>query len=83
MELYRKICASKKVKTAVLLTVTILYLLGLAAFFFHPGVGTVLWAAALIPSIMIFIYQKQMEREESIQKAEEEAEKNQKGEAEE
>ncbi|MBR3929373.1 MAG: hypothetical protein IKJ65_10265 [Clostridia bacterium] len=75
MEFYRKLVASKKIKTAVLLTLTILYLLGLIAFFLHPGVGTILWAAALIPSIMIYIYQKQLEREESVRKAEEEAEK--------
>ena len=75
MELYRKLTASKKVKTAVLLTLTILYFLGMIAFFFSPALGTILWAAALIPSIMIYIYQKQLEREESIRKAEEEAEK--------
>lgn len=76
MELYRKLIASKKVKTAVLLTLTILYLLGLIAFFINPALGTIFWAAALIPSIMIYIYQKQLEREESVKKAEEEAENN-------
>lgn len=75
MELYRKITASKKVKTAVLLSVTILYFLGLIAFFLNSALGTILWAAALIPSIMIYIYQKQLEREESIRKAEAEAQK--------
>lgn len=74
MELYRKLTASKKTKTALLLTVTILYFLGILAFVFHPGIGTVLWAAALIPSIMIFIYQKQIEREEKIAEAAKEAE---------
>ena len=76
MELYRKLIASKKVKTAVFLTLTILYFLGLIAFFLSPALGTILWAAALIPSIMIYIYQKQMERDEKIRKAEEEAEKS-------
>ncbi len=76
MELYRKLIASKKVKTAVLLTLTILYFLGLIAFFLNPALGTILWAAALIPSIMIYIYQKQLEREENIRKAEEEAAKD-------
>ncbi len=76
MELYRKLIASKKVKTAVLLTLTILYFLGLIAFFLNPALGTILWAAALIPSIMIYIYQKQLEREENVRKAEEEAAKD-------
>ena len=76
MELNRKLIASKKVKTAVFLTLTILYFLGLIAFFLSPALGTILWAAALIPSIMIYIYQKQMERDEKIRKAEEEAEKS-------
>lgn len=75
MELYKKITASKKVKTAVLLSVTILYFLGLIAFFKNTALGTILWAAALIPSIMIYIYQKQLEREEGIRKAEAEAQK--------
>ncbi len=74
MELYRKLVASKKVKTYVFLVLTILYFAGLIAFFLHPGVGTILWAAAMIPSIMIYIYQKQLEREEKVRKAEEEAE---------
>ena len=76
MELYRKLIASKKVKTAVLLTLTILYFLGLIAFFLNPALGTILWAATLIPSIMIYIYQKQLEREENVRKAEEEAAKD-------
>ena len=76
MELYRKLIASKKAKTAVLLTLTILYFLGLIAFFLNPALGTILWAAALIPSIMIYIYQKQLEREENVRKAEEEAAKD-------
>ena len=75
MELYKKITASKKVKTAVLLSVTILYFLGLLAFFKNTALGTILWAAALIPSILIYIYEKQAEREESVRKAEEEAQK--------
>ena len=76
MELYRKLIASQKVKTAVLLTLTILYFLGVIAFFLNAALGTILWAAALIPSIMIYIYQKQLEREERVQKAMEEAEKD-------
>lgn len=75
MELYRKLIASKKVKTALFLTLTVLYILGIAAFFMNTALGTILWAAALIPSIMIYIYQKQLEREERVRKAEEEAEK--------
>ena len=76
MELYRKLIASRKVKTAVFLTLTVLYFFGLIAFFLNPALGTILWAAALIPSIMIYIYQKQMEREEKVRKAEEEAQKS-------
>lgn len=75
MELYKKIIASKKVKTAVLLSVTVLYFLGLIAFIKNTALGTILWAAALIPSILIYIYEKQVEREESVRKAEEEAQK--------
>lgn len=75
MELYRKLIASKKVKTTLFLTLTILYILGIVAFFLNTALGTILWAAALIPSIMIYIYQKQLEREERVRKAEEEAEK--------
>ncbi len=73
MEFYRKLIASRKVKTAVFLTLTILYILGIIAFFLNTALGTILWAAALIPSIMIYIYQKQLEREERVRKAEEEA----------
>ena len=76
MNLIKKLIASKKVKTAVLLTLTVLYFLGLIAFFMNPALGTLLWAAALIPSIMIYIYQKQAERDEKMRKAEEEVEKS-------
>lgn len=73
MEFLRRLISSRKVKTAVLIALTVLYFLGLIAFFFNPALGTILWSAALIPSIMIFIYQKRREREEQVRKAEEEA----------
>ena len=75
MNFMSRLLSSRKVKTYVFLSLTVLYFLALIAFMFNATLGAILWAAAMIPSIMIFIYQKQAERDEQIRKAGEEAEK--------
>ncbi len=49
---------SKAVKTAVLAVLSVLYIAGIICLFFNTALGVTLWGAALIPSLILFLYQK-------------------------
>lgn len=67
---------SRNGKTAVFLILSVLYLAGIVCLFINLHLGVILWAAAMIPSLMIYIHQKRTERILATMKAEEEMEKN-------
>lgn len=71
-----KLMNSKKGKTAVLLALTILYFAGIVCLFFNVGLGILLWGAALIPSLVIFLWQKHQEQLEKERKLEAESREN-------
>ena len=71
-----KLMNSKKGKTAVLLVLTILYFAGIVCLFFNVGLGILLWGAALIPSLVIFLWQKHQEQLEKERKLEAESREN-------
>lgn len=71
-----KLMNSKKGKTAVLLALTILYFAGIICLFFNAGLGILLWGAALIPSLVIFLWQKHQEQLEKERRLEAENEQN-------
>ena len=73
MNLVRKLMTSRKAKTIVFSSLTALYAAGLIAMFFSLALGVLLWAATFIPSLAIFILQKQFERDEEVEKAKNEA----------
>lgn len=70
-----KLMNSKKAKTAVLLILTLLYFAGIVCLFFNVGLGILLWGAALIPSLILFLWQKHREQLEKERKIEEESKK--------
>lgn len=64
---------SKKAKTALLLVLSVLYIAAIICLFFNVGLGILLWGAALIPSLILFLYQKHQEQLAREKKAEEDA----------
>ncbi len=72
MNLLTKFLTSRKGKIAILLTLTLLYAAGIVCLFINLHLGVLLWAMATLPSLLIFLHQKRMERIEQLQKAEEE-----------
>lgn len=71
-----KMMNNKKSKTAVLLVLTILYFAGIICLFFNVGLGIMLWGAALIPSLILFLWQKHREQLEKERKIEEDSREN-------
>lgn len=64
---------SKRVRVGGLLALTLLYLAGVVCLFFNTQLGVLLWCAALIPSIVIFIVQKRNERQRALERARDES----------
>ena len=62
-----KLMESKHFKTVVLAVLTVLYLSGIVCLFFNAALGVTLWAAAMLPSLVLFLYQK---RKDSFMKPE-------------
>ena len=69
----RSFLKNRKAKTIVFSVLTVMYLAGLIAMFFSLQLGVLLWAAAFIPSLAVFLLQKQVEQDDEIEKAKEEA----------
>lgn len=63
----REFFNSKAVKTAVLAVLSVLYIAGIVCLFFNTTLGVTLWGAALIPSLILFLYQR---RKDSFAKPE-------------
>ena len=64
---------SKKWKTVILIVLSALYLAALVTMFLDFGLGLILWGAALIPSLIWYLYQKnvsQLKLEEKLKEAE-------------
>ena len=53
---------SRKTKTIVLALLSALYIAGLVCFFFNFALGLTLWGAALLPSLILYLYQKHREQ---------------------
>ena len=67
MSSIKSLLKNRKIKTVVFSALTLLYFAGLIAMFMGmPGPGFVMWAAAFIPSLAVFLIQKQIEQEEAI-----------------
>ena len=71
-----KLMNNKKSKTALLLVLTVLYFAGIICLFFNVGLGILLWGAALIPSLILFLWQKHREQLEKERKIEEDSREN-------
>jgi len=66
---------SRTGKTVIFLALSVLYIAALIVLFFNLQLGVILWAAAMIPSLMVYIHQKRNERIRAEMKAAQEAEK--------
>ena len=64
---------NKTVKYIIFTVLSLMYLGGLVCMFFNFGLGLIIWAAALLPSFMIFLYQRHQETLAAEEKAEEAA----------
>ena len=71
-----KLMNNKKSKTALLLVLTVLYFAGIICLFFNVGLGILLWGAALIPSLILFLWQKHREQLIKERKIEEDSREN-------
>ncbi|MBQ3079092.1 MAG: hypothetical protein IJC48_03710 [Clostridia bacterium] len=78
MKKLSQLLTSRNVKTAIFLILSLLYIAGIVCLFIDLTLGVLLWAAAMIPSLMVFIHQKRNERILNLEKAEEEALKKEK-----
>jgi len=65
---------NRKARLIILLTLTILYFAGIICLFFNTGLGILLWGAALIPSLILFMWQKHHEQLQKTLKQDEEKE---------
>lgn len=71
-----KLWNNRKARMILLLMLTLLYFAGIIALFFNTGLGIVLWGAALLPSLVLYMWLEHRKRLEKERKAEEEAQKN-------
>lgn len=81
MNSFAKFLLSRRVKTAILLVLTVLYLAGIVCLFFNTGLGILLWGAALIPSLLWYFFNRRQEllaEERRAEEAKEAAEKSEK-----
>ena len=69
----RSILKNRKLKTIVFSVLTAVYILGLIVIMFNFQLGMVLWAAAFIPSLAVFLVQKQLERDEAVEEVKQKA----------
>jgi len=69
----RSILKNRKLKTIVFSVLTAVYILGLIVIMFNFQLGMVLWAAAFIPSLAVFLVQKQLERDEAVEEVKQQA----------
>ncbi|MBQ3169340.1 MAG: hypothetical protein IJB99_06220 [Clostridia bacterium] len=58
MKKLSQLLTSRNVKTAIFLILSLLYIAGIVCLFIYLTLGVLLWAAAMIPSLMVFIHQK-------------------------
>ena len=63
---------SKTKRTILLAVLSVLYIAGIIALFFNLPLGLTLWAAALIPSLIMYLYSKRKELLETEEKLEQE-----------
>ena len=59
--------------TIVFSVLTAIYLAGLVIVMFNYRLGMVLWAIAFIPSLAVFLVQKQMERDQAVEEVKQQA----------
>ena len=78
MNSFAQFLMNRKVKTAILLVLSVLYLAAIVCLFFNTGLGILLWGAALVPSLLWYFFHRRQERLAEERKAEEakEAAKN-------
>ena len=69
----RSILKNRKLKTIVFSVLTAVYILGLIVIMFNFQLGMILWAVAFIPSLAVFLVQKQLERDEAVEEVKQQA----------
>lgn len=73
MQAIRSFLTNRKVKTIVFSVLTALILIALVLMFIDIRLGLMLWVLASVPSLAIFLLQKQTERDEEVEKVKNEA----------
>lgn len=73
MQAIRSFLTNRKVKTIVFSVLTALILIALVLMFIDIRLGLTLWVLASVPSLAIFLLQKQTERDEEVEKVKNEA----------
>ncbi len=71
MSPFAQFLLNRKVKTVILLVLSVLYLAGIVCLFFNTGLGVLLWGAALIPSLLWYFFHRRQELLAEERKAEE------------
>lgn len=70
MNSFARFLLNRKVKTTILLVLSVLYLAGIVCLFFNTGLGILLWGAALIPSLLWYFFNRRQELVAEERKAE-------------
>ncbi len=78
MSSFTQFLLNRKVKTVILLVLSVLYLAGIVCLFFNTGLGILLWGAALIPSLLWYFFQRRQELLAEERRAEEAKEASEK-----
>ena len=69
MSPFAQFLLNRKVKTVILLVLSVLYLAGIVCLFFNTGLGILLWGAA--PSLLWYFFHRRQELLAEERKAEE------------
>ena len=73
MSAIRQFLKNRRAKTIVFSILTVFYLAGIISMFFNLQLGVLLWVIAFIPSLAVFLMQKQIERDDEVDKVKNEA----------
>lgn len=73
MNALARFLTSQKGKNIIFLILSVLYIAGVICLFIDLRLGVIFWAAAMLPSLMIYIHQKRQESILSLHKAQDES----------